>query len=343
MSERQSEIQARSRDATALGNRLQAQKKLTLEYYTLLTQAEKENERLRDEHLRQQEQAEARIRDMEDQLNQAEKENERLRDEHLQQQEQAEVRIQDLEDQLQDQSNLTLKYFQSLSDAESEHVQLHSQVQALEDHNRQLRAWMSSLQSDVEALLLSRRWRVANNLGRMAGLFSKRFRRPGSVQRMQGIFAKFDHLEALSNKTVMPNVLSRDNSRQVIKWMDRLDKEFQAVLRSRRWRLGNALVSGVSKLVGRSIQLETVHRMKEIFAEFQSWKQSVNSGALSKQESKQLTKWMDRLEKDFQALRVSRRWRLGNALLVLSRLVFWREKKPKPMDRVQEIFEQYNS
>ncbi len=243
---------------------------------------------------------------------------------------------QEIENDLSDQKDLTRKYYQALSDAESDNVQLHSQVKALEESNRQILQVTRNLQSELHALQASKPWKVRSALFGRAKVFE-------SVQRMEDLFTRLEKHQTMLQSGTGSEKPHADSDQQLISWMERLDKDFQAIMRSRRWKLGHALISGSVKVVGQSREPISVNRMYRIFEEFREWKKSAQKRSISKQESKQLQKWMDRLEKDFQALRISRRWRLGTALLLPARLLFWREKKPRPMDQVQEIFEKYNA
>ena len=125
--------------------------------------------------------------------------------------------------------------------------------------------------------------------------------------------------------------------------MHQLHKNFQSVMRSRRWRLGNTLVNFIALLLRRPRHPASVQRMQDIFNKFQDLQRSTSPEKLSPKQIRQLQAWMTQLEKDHQALLKSRRWKLGNFLCSPAKILFWREKRPKALDRMQEIFESYRS
>ena len=162
------------------------------------------------------------------------------------------------------------------------------------------------------------------------------------MERIEKIFKKLDtQTDLFAVVWSKPNAsagLERADGRQMVKAMERLHKDFQALLSSRRWKAGSLVV----RILGRAKNPKPVIRIKEVFAEFDQWKQNTDLSFISHGEVRKLQRWMERLHKDFQSLLGSRRWKIGNAIGNITTLGIRRSKKPTAVDRMQEIFKQYS-
>lgn len=325
MSETKPDSQEKARSGVEMEQELQVQKELTLEYFSLLTRAEKQHEDLRQELQAKLQEKEQVLAEVQEELG--------SKDQSL-----AEV-----QEELQSQKQLTLRYYHSLAQAEAEQERLRSQIEQIDAGNRQLRYWMQGLHKEFQALLASRRWRLGHALGQLAGGLSRRNKKPRSDQRIQKILARFEQLiskQATANQEKRPSV---NKGQKLIKWMEQLDKEFQAVMHSRRWKLGHSLVCMCARLIRRSSNPRSVLRMQRIFEEFQGWKLSTGGQPLSQKELRQLECWMQQLQDDFQALVASRRWKLGCVLCWPAGALRGKFGRSKSLERVQKIFAEYNS
>ncbi|MFO7803436.1 MAG: hypothetical protein R6V55_14190 [Desulfovermiculus sp.] len=336
MSQRQLEIQEMGETEADLNPRLQAQKELTFEYYTLLTKAEQERESLRDDYFRQQEHLKARIMELEEKL-------ESLHDGYLRQQEHSKAKVMELEEKLESQKYLTQRYHKALAEMEAEQDAFRNLNDTLQDQLRQQQDIVQKLHKQFQALLQSRRWRIGHALGRVSGIFFRRKSKKRADQRMQELFAQLEAVK-IRQSSLSGGSRSFDvKGQNIVKWMEQLSKSFQAVLRSRRWRVGSSLISLFSRVLGRTSRPTSVLRMQKIFDDFQSWKQYRFAGSLTRQEMRQLKNWMDQLEKDFHALLVSRRWRLGCALAWPLGLLYRKSGKTSALEKMDKIFEDYRS
>jgi hypothetical protein len=277
-------------------------------------------------------------------------------------------RLQEARENLGRQKNLTREYFNALAGAEKRQLRLewkvdglskantHLQariknlreakdrlklkVRSLSQERAQLQGWMKDLYRQYVSLLNSRRWRIGNALVTYAGFA---FGRPGRAQgmdRMGVVFTRFQRSLQLKDAAALSDQAENDGSR-TIRRMERLQKDFQLVIGSRSWRLGNRLVHLVSNLFLQTGKPASVTRMKEIFRDFQGWKCDVNPTSLTGQDMKQLARWMALLQKDFNALFASRRWWLGRAFSAPAR-VFRRRSGPGVVERVKAVFEEYH-
>lgn len=251
---------------------------------------------------------------------------------------------------LQDNENLIREYFHALAEVEAERAKLVKEIDDLRQDNEKLKdlreentrlwEWMRHLHRHFLLMLDSRRWRLADALGRCAGYLPGRSSSGGSVERMHEIFTEFETYPKSAKASVGPGK-ERHNGHWMIKSMERLEKDFKAVMRSRSWRIGNSIVNFLARLLQRKRTLTSVDRMQRIFNEFQEWKQTVDTGAMTLMDIERLKRWMEALDKKFQALFASRRWKLGRSLSAPVR-IFRRPEKPGVVDRVNAVFKKYN-
>jgi len=248
--------------------------------------------------------------------------------------------LQEVRNDLQKQENLTRKYFKALTKAEMERVDFLDQIDTLSAEKKQLVNWMKHLNRQYFSLMNSRRWRLGDAIVKSSGFLIGRRKHAKGVDRMHEIFVDFRKYLKSTNSTGW-SVEAGVDGRRFMKFMERLQKDFQLVMDSRSWRLGNGLIHAASRLVMQKRKPTSVIRMKGIFDEFQAWKGNVNAHSLTGQEIKELTRWLDVVEKDFNALFASRRWRLGKALSAPVRF-FRRRAKPDVVERVKAVFEEYH-
>jgi hypothetical protein len=278
-------------------------------------------------------------------------------------------RLQEARENLVRQKNLIRDYFNALAGAEKRQLHLEWKVDGLSQANNhlqariknlrevkdqfklkvrslsqeraQLQAWIKELHRQYLSLLSSRRWRIGNALVTYAGFAFGRRGRAQGMDRMGMIFTRFQRSLELKDAAHRSHQAENDGSR-TIRRMERLQKDFQLVIGSRSWRLGNRFVHLASNLFLQTRKPTSVTRMEEIFSQFQGWKCNVNPTSLTGQEMKHLARWMELLQKDFNALFASRRWRLGRAFSAPVR-VFRRRSGPGVVERVNAVFEDYHA
>ena len=141
--------------------------------------------------------------------------------------------------------------------------------------------------------------------------------------------------------------LLKINNQHLLAWMHRLDKNFQALLSSARWRVGNRTIRTLELLMLRGKPTLAADRMQQIFSSFRTGQKEFEQGSFKinthhdARNRKQLETWMRRLNKDFQALKKSMRWRVGNALIRGTEIMIFRFKRPLAVDNLEKNFKAY--
>ncbi len=137
---------------------------------------------------------------------------------------------------------------------------------------------------------------------------------------------------------------------EVSKITQQLENDFEALLNSARWRVGNSFVRGIEIFLCRREKTLAADHMKEVFSRLIKMKKlphrkshrSMNNAGRAR-DIKLLNAWMRQLNSDYQALKNSKRWKLGNGLIrTLERLAL---KPPQPLatDHLDKIFQAYQA
>jgi hypothetical protein len=209
--------------------------------------------------------------------------------------------------------------------------------------NQQMNRWISKLHHHYRDLMVSRRWRIGNAAGRMIEIVRFRSRRPHALDHMENLFDQYREFVA-GNSTEKARSISEQGA-LLIGWIDKLQKNFNALIASRRWKIGNCLIRAVEiPLLRPRVPMAPDH-MKEIFAQYENWIRHTFQGrsksAITPKDIQQLSAFIKKLKDNFEAMMVSRRWRYGNAAgRFLGHLLF-RPVTPMASDHMQEIFQKY--
>jgi hypothetical protein len=312
----QHEIRGKDKTLEELEKQLQSQKELTREYSETLFEADKKHSEFKEEFRQKIREKDKSIIELKEKL------QDRVREK--------DDKIEELKERFENQKSLTTQYFHALAQAEEEQEKFRAKAMELAAAHKNLR-------KDFETIFRSRRWKISSALARITG----KPRKPKPVERIEKIFKKLDTQTDLSAVACsQPNdsaVMEHADSRQMVKAMERLHKDFQALLGSRRWKAGTLVV----RLLGRAKNPKPVIRINEVFAEFDQWKKNTDPSFISHGEVRKLQRWMKRLHKDFQSLLGSRRWKIGNAIGKVTSLGIRRSKKPTAVDRMHDIFKKY--
>ena len=207
---------------------------------------------------------------------------------------------------------------------------------------------MRKLNNGFQALMASRRWKVGNAIGRIIGGILFRSKKPMVVNHIREIFTQFEKANQQdADYYTMPALGNKHDGERLLRWMKQLKDDFQALMASRRWRMGNAAFRSIEIMLFRRRMRLAPDYMKKIFTEFENWKQNVFEGrpisSLSYGDIKQLLAWMRKLNNNFQAMMASRRWRFGNATVRFVKSLLFRPRKPMVTDHMQKIFEDYRN
>ena len=136
---------------------------------------------------------------------------------------------------------------------------------------RPMLKWLERLHKLHQGLLHSRQWRMGNALGKNGNLLRPGAKVPLAVDRMQEIFNEFE----VWKQNIDAGAMSQDDIQKLLKWMQKLEKLLQSVLRSRRWKMGCFLGWTARTLLLRPHKTLAVERMQEIFNEFEDWKKQI--------------------------------------------------------------------
>lgn len=378
----QKETEDKDKSIKELENSLQAQKDLTLEYFTVLSQTEKEQEELREEYSSQvaqlqdqlrakeeelnrqleqfqsrqqqwQDQLQAKEEELNSQLEQFESRHQELqdqlqaKDEELQDQIQAKDQsVSELQEQLQSQKDLTIRYFHALAKAEKDQDQLRQKLWQLKEQNKKLKTWMQQLHKDLQALLGSARWKLGNFAVRTLEVFLLRPRKSMAVDHMQDIFTSFNNKDWKIDLARARPEKAQDRGKQLVHWLGLLQKDFLALKSSLRWKVGQATMRTVEIMLFRGKPGLAIDHMQQIFDDFEKWKENnqsrIKASALSSRDIKQLQRWLNQLEADFEALIKSMRWKVGQATMRVVEVILLRKKRPIVIDHMQGIFDNYH-
>ncbi|GEM_PF-1598324 len=344
------EQQIREKDSSLeeLEKQLENQKELTREYFVILSEGEKKQEELKEQLLEKESELEQKQKEHESgtrELEQRLRDMDRTIEGHKQQIREKDSSLEELEKQLASQKNLTTQYFHALAVAEEEQEMIRSRSRSLEDENRQLQEGMNRLHKDFKALLGSRRWRLGNALIGMAAKVLRRSGRKTAADRILETLDKLEHPERQPSPSVPKSEIAfapgKADGRRMVRDMDRLHKDFKALLGSRRWRMGNALGNITGYLLFRSGKATAADRIERILSEFQDWRQNIEPEFLGPNETHKLQSWINRLDRDLQALLRSRRWKMGNALGRTSAALLRKPARVPAVERMENILVKY--
>ncbi len=342
--ERLKELEQAQDKEKDLLQQLDAQKSLTREYFELLTQAEYEQELSR----KQLQEKQSQYQDLEQKL----KDQEALTSEYfhelakadqtLEEEKQQEYqKRQALEQKLESQEQLTKKYFHELSKSESSLLKKQKLEQDLRQENKTLWNNINRLHKDFLALMSSKRWKTGDKLIRLVEILLLRKKQPLAVDQMQKVFATIQS-QVKSGKAAIQEIESPGahpgHVKQLQTWLRQLNKDFQALQKSQRWKLGNILIRPVEILTFRAGQPTARDHLQQIFQEYEESLTSYKG-----LDYKTMEKWLRQAGKDFQALKDSKRWKLGHSIFSLLDRLLLRGKKPTAMDHALEIVGQFES
>jgi GT2 family glycosyltransferase/glycosyltransferase involved in cell wall biosynthesis len=136
--------------------------------------------------------------------------------------------------------------------------------------------------------------------------------------------------------------------RKLEKWIRQLRHDFDGLLSTGRWRLGDLIVSTVKGDFRRNKNAAAQLHASQVLREFELWKQKMNdarrlirTGYIRK--GIPVDQLIIQLENDILALSKSTRYRTGNAVVRLFGLALFRGRPRLAMDHMLEIFRDYHS
>lgn len=160
----------------------------------------------------------------------------------------------------------------TLFEKANQQISGYDKLQAPEDHHdiKRLIRWMKQLQNDFHALMASRRWRWGNAAIRSIEVMLFRPRVRLVPDHMQEIFNQFENWKRYAFEGRPLSSLSNSEIEQLHAWMRILNSDFQAVMASRRWRVGNALGRFINRLFFQPKTPMVTDHMQMIFKDYRN-------------------------------------------------------------------------
>ena len=126
---------------------------------------------------------------------------------------------------------------------------------------------LQQLLREMDELFKTRRWKIGNAIGRISSTLTGRDKTPKSVTNIEMIKANFQsmnpHMEIYFNEI---QYLSRQ--------IEEIRKNYLAILASRRWRMGDKIVSAVNKIMFRNKPPKAVKRINDHLTRYDKWKET---------------------------------------------------------------------
>lgn len=137
----------------------------------------------------------------------------------------------------------------------------------------------------------------------------------------------------------------RDAGLPLVALMDELSMRLRLILSSRRWLIGNAVVTTFNTMLRRPRRPLATQRMEKICTDYDTWKYAVFADAspkkLSANQMRRLDQWIRESDDAFQCLVQSRRWKTGSFFVEFARSVLLRSRKPVMIAQLEALFEHY--
>ncbi|MFZ2630260.1 MAG: hypothetical protein WA081_02390 [Desulfosalsimonadaceae bacterium] len=141
---------------------------------------------------------------------------------------------------------------------------------------------------------------------------------------------------------------ARDREADFKSIMQLLERDFQALLGSARWQVGDRFTRMGEILLLRKKKPLAVDHMQAVFDQFKTENTTKRSTSQRRREYirdpdaiKKLNRWMHQLNNDFVALKNSKRWRLGNALVHGLEMITFKSGQAMATDHLENIFKDY--
>jgi glycosyltransferase involved in cell wall biosynthesis len=153
--------------------------------------------------------------------------------------------------------------------------------------------------------------------------------------------AQFEHEKQKNQQLALMNSKLSAQNYQYAKKTDKLRKDFTALMGSRRWRSGNALIRCIEIILLRGRKPGAADHMQQIFADLNL----MHSQQAARQHDPFMNedRLINKLEKDVHAFSNSTRWKLGNALLRSVEIMRFRGKSLLALDHMNQIFQDFHS
>jgi len=243
-------------------------------------------------------------------------------------------RLEDVQKQLQEQEEVAKQYARKRDEArqESEKLkgslstkekELESERERLQEQEGLTREYFQELSRSEQARVETRK-----QLQDQEAMTREYFQELSRAEQEQ------ERLNALTQQVNSEN-------EQLNNRLHDLQENFNKLLKTRRWKMGNAMGRGMGLMFWRRKKPISVMRMEEIFTWVNQRRYQFpfpETGSISASNGRKLVEWMDQLEKFYQILIRSGSFRMGNAFAASERLFRPWKKKRLVADQMQRIF-----
>jgi GT2 family glycosyltransferase/glycosyltransferase involved in cell wall biosynthesis len=234
---------------------------------------------------------------------------------------------------------------QALQKAEQRNNDLSMQVETqqariiqAEEHLDRYHNLISQSVRDLEAIQASARWRLGNRLVRFLEVLLLRGRPPLVLDELLERCEQTRAWGEAFNKANRPiSSLEQAELDSLREWLSLLDADYQALLRSIRWRLGNALVRPIEIGLGRGKPRLAMDLLRDLFGQIRDWTPTGNTD----QDISQCEIWFAQINKLLENLLASKRWQVGHQLISLVERLLRRPKPQLVVHHMREVLDYY--
>lgn len=191
---------------------------------------------------------------------------------------------------------------------------------------------------DIEAVRASARWRIGNMLIRFLEGLMFRGRPPLVLDELHGRFQRTRMWgEAIKETTGNPLSPEQAELTALREWLGLLDADFQALMRSMRWRVGHALVRPIEISLGRGKPILAADLLRGLHTQIRCWSPSGDT----EQDISQCEIWFAQIDQHLKNLLDSKRWQLGNAVICSIERLLGRTPPKLAVDHMREVLGNY--
>jgi|GEM_PF-4031375 len=130
---------------------------------------------------------------------------------------------------------------------------------------KQLSRWLEKLQQKMQLLRQSRRWKLAEVLGIFIPGGPAKGRIPAQLRRIEEIFSAYSQWT--------PQEPAKDLD-QLKRWLEKFERNYRALMNSKRWKLADKIFSSVNAILSRSQEKLPTKEIEKILTEFKRWRQN---------------------------------------------------------------------
>ncbi len=126
---------------------------------------------------------------------------------------------------------------------------------------------------------------------------------------------------------------------KLLNFLQRIDSEFNKLLQTRRWKIGGWIVKGFYLLSGRK-NIPT-DREKKIEKKLKNCRKLMSPRSYNA-EAETLADWIEEMERNYNIIKNSRRWKIGNSIVSFFNALLFRKEQEDVTSRLSSIFAEYH-